>query len=382
VLDVLEKMADDLNVVVRSIVVEQLSGADATALLRASAAVERRAAVLKTLVAKRAVDTNTWRAGHRSPEDWLGEELGAGFGSAKATLGASEKLGELPGLNEAARNGELSSEQLNEVADAATPENEESLLNSARNSNTNELRRKCRQEKSKSRSNADAAARAAKAHRERFFREWIDNEGAWRYEGKGTAADGARFRAAMAAETEQVFKEARKLDRRESHKAYRHDALMRLVTGTAASAEKGGRGEVIIRVDATRLAGGDGICEMSTGEVPVDEAIGAMLAGAFIKIVLHDGVDVTRVSHLGRHIPAELKTAIKERDSYRCVHCGSTHRLETHHYKTDVAKRGPTAYWNLGTLCKYCHDLVTYGGYELAGGPGRWEWIEPTKRGP
>lgn len=174
-LDVLEKMADDLNVVVREIVVEQLSGADATALLRASAAVERRAAVLKTLVAKRAVDSNTWSAGHRSPEDWLGGLLGAGFGSAKATLGASEKLGELPGLNEAARNGELSSEQLNEVADAATPDNEESLLNSARTGNTNELRRKCRQEKSKSRSNDDAAARAARAHRTRFFREWIDN---------------------------------------------------------------------------------------------------------------------------------------------------------------------------------------------------------------
>ncbi len=381
-LDVLQKMADDLNVVVREIVVEQLSGADATALLRASAAVERRAAVLKSLVAKRAVDSNTWSAGHRSPEDWLGEELGAGFGSAKATLGASEKLGELPGLNEAARNGELSSEQLNDVSDAATPESEESLLDAARNSNANELRRKCRQEKSKSRSNDDAKARAARAHRERFFREWIDNEGAWRYEGKGTPADGARFRAALALETEQVFKEARKLDRRESNKAYRHDALMRLVTGAATSADKSGRGEVIIRVDATRLAGAGGMCEMSTGEVPVDEAIGAILAGAFIKIVLHDGVDITKVSHLGRHIPAELKTAIKERDQFRCVHCGSTHRLETHHYKIDVARRGPTAYWNLATLCKYCHHLITDCGCVLAGGPGRWEWIEPTERGP
>ncbi len=381
-LDVLEKMADDLNAVVRGLVVEQLSGVDATALLRASAAVERRAAVLKTLVAKRAVDSNTWTAGYRSPEDWLGEQLGAGFGSARATLGASEKLGELPGLDEAARNGELSSEQLNEIADAATPENEESLLGAARNGNTNELRRKCRQEKSKSRSNDDVAARAARAHRNRFLREWIDNEGAWRFEGKGTAADGARFRAALAGETEQVFKDARKLDRRESNKAYRFDALMRLVTGSATSADKGGRGEVIIRVDATRLAGGDGMCEMSGYEVPVDDVIGAILAGYFMKAVLTDGVDITKVSHLGRHIPAELKTAIKERDSYRCVHCGSTHRLETHHYKIDVAKRGPTAYWNLGTLCKYCHHLVTDCGYVLAGGPGRWEWIEPAERGP
>ena len=121
---------------------------------------------------------------------------------------------------------------------------------------------------------------------------------------------------------------------------------------------------------------------MSTGEVPVDDAIGAILTGAFIKIVLHDGVDITEVSHLGRHIPVESRTAVKERDSYRCVHCGSTHRLETHHYKIDVAKRGPTADWNLATLCKYCHHLVTDCGFVLAGGPGRWDWIEPTKRGP
>lgn len=381
-LDVLEKMADDLNAVVREIVVEQLSGEDATALLRAAGSIERRAAVLKTLVAKRAVDSNTWTSGHRSPEDWLGALLGAGFGSAKATLGASEKLGELPGLNEAARNGELSSEQLNEVADAATPENEESLLDTARTKNTNELRRKCKQEKSKSRTNDDAKARAERAHRTRFLREWIDNEGAWRFEGKGTAADGARFRASLAAETEQVFKEARQRDERESHKAYRFDALMRLVTGSAASSDKASRGEVVVRVDATRLAGDDGICDMSGYEVPVEDAIGAMLAGAFIKIVLTDGVDVTRVSHLGRHIPAELKTAIMERDGYRCVHCGSTHRLQIHHYQVDVGNQGPTAYWNLATLCKYSHDLVTYGGYILAGGPGEWQWIEPTERGP
>ncbi len=381
-LDVLEKMADDLNVVVHKIVVEQLSGADATALLRAAGAVERRAAVLKTLVAKRAVDSNLWTAGYRSPEDWLGEQLGAGFGSARATLGASEKLGELPGLNEAARNGELSSEELNDIADAATPENEESLLNAARTGNTNQTKKRCREEKSKSRSNDDARARAARAHRNRFLREWIDNEGAWCFEGKGTAADGARFRAALAAETEQVFKEARRRDERESHKAYRFDALMRLVCGGATSAEKGGRGDVVIRVDASRLAGGDGLCEMAGYEVPVDDAIGAMLANAFIKIVLTDGVDVTKVSHLGRHIPAELKTAIKERDGYRCVHCGSTHRLEVHHYGVDFARGGATAYWNLATLCKHCHYLVTNCDYILAGAPGRWEWIEPSERGP
>ena len=235
-------MADDLNVVVRGIVVEQLSGADATALMRASAAVERRAAVLKTLVAKRAVDANTWSAGHRSPEDWLGEELGAGFGSAKATLGASgagraagaERGGAQRravfgaaqrggGRGDAGERGvvaQLGSQRQHERVAAEVSPGEVEVA----------LQRRC---------SGPCGVRGST----RFLREWIDNEGAWRFEGKGTAADGARFRAALATETDRVFKEARKADRRESHKAYRYDALMRLVTGSGEQGQgRAGRG--------------------------------------------------------------------------------------------------------------------------------------------
>jgi len=113
--------------------------------------------------------------------------------------------------------------------------------------------------------------------------------------------------------------------------------------------------------------------------VPVDVAIGAILAGAFVKVVLHDGVDVAKVKHVGRTIPGELKTAIVERDGARCVRpgCGSSHRLEVHHYVCDFAKGGATSYSNLATVCSFDHDLITYSGHRLSGGPGKWKWIEP-----
>jgi hypothetical protein len=137
---------------------------------------------------------------------------------------------------------------------------------------------------------------------------------------------------------------------------------------------------VVIRVDESRLRGEEGTCEATgTGAVPVSEAIGAIIAGAFVKVVAHNGTDVSRVAHHGRHIPAELKTAILERDAYTCVRpgCGATSHLEIHHYKVAHAKGGPTAYWNLCAACPHDHDLLTRGGHRLEGGPGNWTWIPP-----
>src|SRR5207302_10248926 len=137
---------------------------------------------------------------------------------------------------------------------------------------------------------------------------------------------------------------------------------------------------VVIRVDESRLAGEDGTCETSTGTVPVEEAIGAILAGAFVKVLATDGVGVQRVCHPGRHRPAVLDTAIFEREHYRCQRpgCGAAERLEVHHYRVDFGKNGPTAYWNLVTLCRFDHDLITTGGHRIDGEPGRWKWTPPA----
>jgi hypothetical protein len=374
----------------RDLDVDSLTSADAAAALRAAIAVERRAAAVKMLVAARATSDAGWaREGHRSAEAWIASETGIGFGEAAGTLRASEKLGELPEVDAALRAGELSGAQTREIADAATPENSDDLLTAARSGGVDQLRKKCALAKAATRSDLDEQARRDKAHRERFYKSWLDHEGAFRFEGKCSALDGARLDAFIRAEGDRVFKEAWKQGRRESQGAYRLDALLRLVAAGAGGAAadmpaKAKPGDVVIRVDATRLAGEGGVCETATGPIPVDEAIGAILAGAFVKIVVRDGSDITKVAHAGRHIPAELKTAVMERDGFACVRpgCGATQRLELHHYKIDYAQGGPTAYWNLATLCHHDHVLVTIGDHELGGGPGRWEWVLPEGRPP
>jgi hypothetical protein len=349
---------------------------DAVKLVDAFTAVEHCAMAGRALVADRAADSAEWtRDGFRSPEEWLAHKTGTSYGAARDILAASSKLDELPQLNQALRKGELSGAQLNEIGSAATPENETRLLDAKKNEAFGGLRKKCAEEKAKARSVDDEAARHARIHKDRYHRSWSDAEGAYCYEGRTTADVGARVDAAIAAETERVFKAAYAEGRREPSAAYRSDAVANLVTGGGASVDT----TVVIRVDEARLRGDEGLCEAGGMPVPVDAAIGEILAGAFVKVVVTDGVDVMKVAHVGRHIPAELKTAIFERDGYRCVRpgCSSGHRLEVHHYKVDFAKGGPTAYWNVGTTCDFDHDLITYGGHRLEGGPGDWKWIEP-----
>ncbi len=372
----LERLIGELDEVLVALDPAALHPADAVKLLDEFTAIEKRAVAGRTLVADRAADGAEWtRGGHRSPEEWLAQKTGTSYGAAKDTLETSAKLEDLPKTSEALRKGELSGSQINEIGPAANPENEERLLGAAKKESFKGLKGTCAKEKAQARSVDDEAARHARIHKERHHRSWTDSEGGYCYSGRNTAMAGARFDAALAAEAEKVFKAAHAEGRRESAEAYRADALLNLVTGGGASVDT----TVVIRVDEAVLRDEDGSCETSTGPVPVQEAIGAILAGAFVKVLATNGVDVSLVAHPGRHRPATLDTAIFERDGYRCVRpgCSSAHRLQVHHYCIDYAKAGPTAYWNLATLCSFDHDLITYGGHRLEGGPGAWAWRGP-----
>jgi hypothetical protein len=354
-----------------------VSAADALRLVEAASAVEQRAAGIKTLYASKAAQAGAWaRAGYRSPEEWLAKKTGTSYGQAAGTLNASEKLPELPGLDKAVRQGELSGPQLNELAAAATPDNDKQLVEAAKRQSFKQLRKTCAGEKAKARSTERDEARHARIHRERYHKSWTDEEGAYCYSGKATAAVGARMEAALDAETDRVFTAARAEGRSEPLCGYRLDALVNLICGGGAKVDT----TVVIRVDEARLRGAAGTCAATaTGPVPVSEAIGAILADAFVKIVAHDGSDVTRVVHHGRHIPEVLRTAIFERDAYTCVRpgCGATSHLEIHHWRVPHAKGGPMAMWNAASCCPHDHDLLTHGGHRLEGGPGNWTWIPP-----
>ena len=103
------------------------------------------------------------------------------------------------------------------------------------------------------------------------------------------------------------------------------------------------------------------------------------MGDALTRLVITDGVDVTTVCHLGRAIPAHLRTALLERDR-RCVvpGCDVEDGLEIDHVRP-FAEGGPTSLDNLARLCQWHHQLKTHRGFQLLGGPGRWRWITPEQ---
>ena len=372
----LQGMAKQLDTVLGALEPATLRACDAVAVLEAANAVETRAAAIKTLVAGRAADASTWATeGYRSPEEWLAQKTGTSYGEAAATFEASGKLADLPEIDKAVRTGALSAPKLREIAPAANSQNEKRLLEAAERESFKQLRKTVSNEKARTRSAEQERACHERIYKERFYRSWTDGEGAYCFEGRTTAAMGARFDAAIEAEADRVFKEAYAEGRRESAGAYRIDALDNLIRGGGATLQS----SVVIRVDAARLLGAEGVCETSTGTVPVEEAIGAILEGAAVTVLARDGVDVTTVCSGSRYVSDALKAAVFERDRYRCVRpgCGATKRLELHHYKVGFARGGATAYWNLASLCHHDHDLISDGGHRLEGEPGRWNWIPP-----
>src|SRR5437870_5068035 len=73
------------------------------------------------------------------------------------------------------------------------------------------------------------------------------------------------------------------------------------------------RADVVVVADVRALRRGhaqegEPVHIVGGGPIPVD-VVKELAQDAFVKAVLHDGVKVDTVAHLGRHIPAELRTA-------------------------------------------------------------------------
>jgi hypothetical protein len=180
----------------------------------------------------------------------------------------------------------------------------------------------------------------------------------------------------------ELFEQARVDGRRERSDALAFDALVALAGARAGS---GSRPETVtvVRVDLTALMRGETrpgeVCEIvDGGPVPVTVAQ-RMLEDSFVKVVLVDGTDVRAVSHLGRTIPAKLRTAVEELHRECDVEgCNVTHNLEIDHNQP-LEEGGPTALWNLGRLCPHHHEHKHRHRRRLDGPPGRMRFVSPNE---
>jgi hypothetical protein len=341
---------------------------------------------------RRVVDGMLGRAARRAAETPPGASnaaasiartLGVGAGEVRDAIETAKKLERLPATERAVREGRLSGREAQLIAGAATknPAAEEALLAVAEQGLV-PLKDACVAARA---AVEDPTERAQRQHRQREWRHWTDADGMWAGRFRFAPEVGGRMKTAIEKEAQRNFR-ARKAGREHGPQdAYAADAVAGFVLGDsldgldasaprAKTRAKGIDATVHIVVDHGVLVRGgtaDGeVCEIP-GVGPVDVGwVTELLGSAFLTLVIKKGKDITTVAHLGRHVPAEVLTALivsgRECDVEECHHRGYLERDHVH----DHARGGPTSFANLCWLCYRHHRLKSSGWLLGARDPG------------
>ncbi len=390
-LEVVAESIASLRQVVATLDPSVLSGPDAKRLVEDFAAVERLAGAGKTLAAGRLAQTGAWvgDGSHRDVGSWMAAATGTTVGQARQTLETAQRLGGLAATESVFRAGSLSGVQVDAIATAASadPSAESSLLEHASSDGVRGLRAACAAVEAAASRDQAARYEACRARRSLRHRRVSDVEGV--LEMRGPLDVTARVMAALAPHEAELFDQARSSERREHPEALAFDALAQMADESAAvAAESNGNrapATVVAHVDHTAFTRGwtepGETCQIAgIGAVPV--LVVRKLAGdAILKALITDGTDIRSVSHLGRTIPARLRTAIAALYP-ECViaGCHVDRHLEIDH-NTPVCAGGRTDAENLAPLCHFHHDEKTINDLRVEG-TGTHRTLVPAPRPP
>ncbi len=392
--DQLQDIVTQLREVTSRINIDVVAGKDAAALVGIADEIRRAGDSLRTVAVGQVERTNSWKGeGAKSITEWLSIETDCPQYEAQAVVLLAAQLQHLPVTQAALRNGTLSNAQAVEVARGAivAPNTETQLLNLAKHVTVRDLRDATSRVVAGA---TDEAERHKQIHKSRYLKSWTDLDASFNVRGRMTAANGALVMAALKPIQDEIFRSARKSGAHERPEAYAADALMTLCekATTKQSSEGGGKATrpnavMNIRIDIDALKRGrtenGEICEIAgVGPIPVATAT-EYLGEAFLKLLILDGTEIKTIAHMGRAIPAKLRTAVEERDRVCQVPtCDVTLGLEIDHIKP-FAEGGPASLENLVRLCKRHHLQKTHDGYRLekieteAGTEIRWAWRAP-----
>ena len=390
--DELKSAVTHLREVSSRINIDVVAGKDAADLVGIADEIRRAGDSLRTVAVGQVERTNSWKGeGAKSITEWLSIETDCPQYEAQSVVLLANQLHHLPVTQEALRNGTLSNAQAIEVARGAivAPNTETQLLNLAKHATVRDLRDATSRVVAAA---TDEAERHRQVHKSRYFKSWTDLDGSFNVRGRMTAANGALVMAALKPIQDEIFKAARKSGEHERPEAYAADALMVLcekATTKQSSGNKTTRPNAVIniRIDIDALKRGrtenGEVCEIAgVGPIPVATAT-EYLGEAFLKLLILDGTDIRTIAHMGRALPAKLRTAVEERDRVCQVPtCDMAIGLEIDHI-VPFAEGGPASLENLVRLCKRHHIQKTHDGYRLekieteAGTERRWAWRAP-----
>ncbi len=399
--DRLDQLTTELEACFASMEVDCFDAARAARLVSSGERVRRLGDAIRTIAVGQVERTNGWKGqGAKSISEWLATETDCARYEAQSVVVLANQLQHLPVTQAALRSGTLSGTQAVEVARGAivAPNTETQLLNLAKHATVRDLRDATNRVVAGA---TDEAERHRQVHKSRYLKSWTDTDGSFNLKARMTVANGALVMAALKPMQEEIFKQARKSGAHERPEAYAADALMALCekasasdSGAGASVTKTSRPNAVmhIRVDIDALKRGrtehGEICEIAgVGPIPVATAT-EYLGEAFLKLLVMDGTEIRTIAHMGRAIPAKLRTAVEERDRVCQVPtCDMTMGLEIDHI-VPFAEGGAASLENLVRLCKRHHLLKTHDGYRLikieasegeicVAKETRWDWRAP-----
>ncbi len=345
------------------------TGEDAAVIAEDLAATEKACATARAMAAARAAECGAHRQkGFADAADWLARASGTSMVEAKAALATAVALRDMPGTRAAATAGELSLAQATELArtEAECPGSEAKLLPIAKTGSLKDLRNRATKTRLEAINPDDLHRRQ---HEARTFRHWRTGLGMVGFEGQLPPEVGLPLVHRIDAETDRLCRQAKRDGRRQQWDAHAADALVQLASGPSTGKSKAHRADLVVVCDLRAFRRGhahrgEPVHLLGGGPIPVS-LVRELAADAFLKAVLHDGMDLHTVKHFGRHIRAEVRTALElgrppDFDGLTCsdTNCDRRHHLEIDH-KDPNANWGPNAYDNFQALCYPHHQAKT-----------------------
>ncbi len=403
--DRLNQLTTEIQTFISSLEVDCVDAAGARGLVEIAERLRRAGDSLRTVAVGQVERTNAWRGeGAKSISEWLSTETDCAQYEAQSVVLLANQLQHLPVTQAALLSGDLSGTQAVEVARGAivAPNTETQLLNLSKHATVRDLRDATSRVVAAA---TDEAERHRQVHKSRFLKSWTDLDGSFNLKARITVANGALVMAALKPIQDEIFRSARKSGAHERPEAYAADALMAfcekasnaasgLKAGADAKEKRSSRPNAVIniRVDIDALKRGHTengeVCEIAgVGPIPVATAT-EYLGEAFLKLLVMDGTDIRTIAHMGRALPAKLRTGIEERARVcRVPTCDMSIGLEIDHI-VPFAEGGATSFENLVRLCKRHHLQKTHDGYRLEALEGMpidaskgtpWRWRPPPE---
>jgi hypothetical protein len=284
------------------------SGADCADLAELLAKTAKSCGTASARAAARAAECGAHRSrGNGSPADWLARAGGSSTGQAKAALDTIKAVEACPATKDALIAGEVSLAQAGEIA--SVPGHEAELLELARASGLGPVKDAARKRRLEG---IDPEELSAKQHAARALLHSKDGLGMTCFRGSLPPEVGVSFVNRLDAETDRECRAARREGRFESRAAHAADAFVRMLSG--AGTGKARSADLVIVQDLRAYRRGHahpGEVSHIIGGGPTPVRVARDLAqDAFLKVVLHDGVNIHSVAHFGRYRPAELETAL------------------------------------------------------------------------